>query len=94
LPESGDPSWWNWARGTGPFTMEIQRTLAGRGRHLAIEANPHLAAQLSTRCLGAEIIQADAADLPPRLAASPARTDLRREPHPAGRTEGLARPAR
>jgi hypothetical protein len=85
VPECGDPVVVELGPGTGPFTTEIQRTLAGRGRHLAIEANPHLAAQLSARCLGAEIIQADAADLP-QLLAAPAHRRSARRPVPGAST--------
>ncbi|MEV7075023.1 methyltransferase domain-containing protein [Streptomyces sp. NPDC093990] len=49
--------------GTGPFTAEIQRRLAGRGRHLAIEIDPVLAQRLQHWHPRAEVIQRDAGEL-------------------------------
>ncbi|MEY9838048.1 class I SAM-dependent methyltransferase [Streptacidiphilus sp. EB103A] len=64
VSERGEPVVVELGAGTGPFTVEIQRKLAGRGRHLAIEVNPHLADRLQRRCPGAEVIRQDAALLP------------------------------
>ncbi|MFD0358250.1 class I SAM-dependent methyltransferase [Streptomyces sp. NPDC127110] len=63
MPERGQPVVVELGPGTGPFTSEIQRRLAGRGRHLAVEINPHLAELLRDRYPAAEVIQGDAAQL-------------------------------
>ncbi|WP_435226188.1 class I SAM-dependent methyltransferase [Streptomyces sp. Tue6028] len=63
IPEHGDPVVVELGAGTGPFTAQIQRQLAGRGRHLAIEIDPHLARHLSQHYPAAEVMQHDAADL-------------------------------
>ncbi|WP_331744213.1 hypothetical protein OG762_49465 (plasmid) [Streptomyces sp. NBC_01136] len=39
VSERGEPVVVELGAGTGPFTVEIQRKLAGLGRHLAIEVN-------------------------------------------------------
>jgi phosphatidylethanolamine/phosphatidyl-N-methylethanolamine N-methyltransferase len=63
VPERGEPIVVELGAGTGPFTAEIQRRLAGRGRHLAVEVNPQLARRLRDRHPGAEVIQRDAVHL-------------------------------
>ncbi|MEV7069177.1 methyltransferase domain-containing protein [Streptomyces collinus] len=63
IPERGEPVVVELGPGTGPFTAEIQRKLAGRGRHLAVEINPRLAELLRDRYPAAEVIQGNAADL-------------------------------
>ena len=67
IPEHADPVVVELGAGTGPFTAEIQRRLAGRGRHLAVEVNPRLAHLLRNRFTGTEIIEADARHLPSLL---------------------------
>ncbi|WP_214102779.1 class I SAM-dependent methyltransferase [Acrocarpospora catenulata] len=69
IPEYGNPTVVELGPGTGSFTGEIQRRLGGRGRHLAVEINPQLAAHLSTRHPGVELIVDDAARLPDLLTA-------------------------
>ncbi|GII60746.1 methyltransferase [Sphaerisporangium krabiense] len=68
VPERGDPVIVELGPGTGVFTGEIQRRLAGRGHHLAVEINPLLATRLARRHPGATVVVADAADLPRLLA--------------------------
>lgn len=67
IPEHGDPVVVELGAGTGPFTAEIQRRLAGRGRHLAVEINPKLAHILRGRFTQAEVVEADACLLPSLL---------------------------
>lgn len=69
LPAGGDPVVAELGPGTGVFTEAIQRRLAGRGRHVAIEMNPEMVAFVSRRCPGVEVIRGAAADLPDILAA-------------------------
>ncbi|GAB2576723.1 methyltransferase [Paractinoplanes abujensis] len=71
VPRTGDPTVVELGPGTGSFTAAIQRRLAGRGRHVAVEINPRFAAQLSRAHPGVEVVQADARKLP-NLLASPA----------------------
>ncbi|WP_061289761.1 class I SAM-dependent methyltransferase [Herbidospora cretacea] len=68
IPEQGDPVVVELGPGTGSFTAEIQRRLGGRGRHLAVEINPKLAAHLSDRHPGVEVVVDDACGLPALLA--------------------------
>jgi phospholipid N-methyltransferase len=67
IPEHGDPVVVELGAGTGPFTAEIQRRLAGRGRHLAVEINPKLAQLLRGRFTKTEVIEDDARLLPSLL---------------------------
>ena len=67
IPESGDPVVVELGAGTGPFTAEIQRRLAGRGRHVAVEVNPALAQLLRDRFTQTEVIEGDARLLPSLL---------------------------
>lgn len=67
LPERGDPVVVELGPGTGAFSRAIQRRLAGRGRHLAVEVNPMMARELAFRCEGVELIEGDAAGLPDLL---------------------------
>lgn len=69
LPERGDPVVVELGPGTGAFSQAIQRRLAGRGRHLAVEVNPMMARELAARCSGVEVIEGDAAELADLLAA-------------------------
>jgi phospholipid N-methyltransferase len=68
IPEHGDPVVVELGAGTGPFTAEIQRRLAGRGRHLAVEINPTFAQLLRNRFSQTEVIEDDACLLPALLA--------------------------
>lgn len=63
VPERGEPVVVELGAGTGPFTAEIQRRLRGRGRHLAVEIDPLLAARLAHRYPAAEVIRRDAVQL-------------------------------
>jgi phosphatidylethanolamine/phosphatidyl-N-methylethanolamine N-methyltransferase len=67
IPEHGDPVVVELGAGTGPFTTEIQRRLAGRGRHVAVEVNPTLAQLLRDRFTQTEVIEGDARLLPSLL---------------------------
>jgi phosphatidylethanolamine/phosphatidyl-N-methylethanolamine N-methyltransferase len=69
VPEDGDPVVVELGPGTGSFTAAIQRRLAGRGRHIAIELNPSMAAHVSRRYPGVEVVTGAAADLPEVLVA-------------------------
>ncbi|MDT0345177.1 class I SAM-dependent methyltransferase [Streptomyces litchfieldiae] len=68
LPEHGDPVVVELGPGTGAFTEAIQRRLAGRGRHLAVEVNERMSAHLFRRFPGVEVVTAGADDLPDLLA--------------------------
>ncbi|MGH3742788.1 MAG: class I SAM-dependent methyltransferase [Micromonosporaceae bacterium] len=69
VPRSGDPVVVELGPGTGAFTAAIEHRLAGRGRHLAVELNPRLAAKIADRHSGVEVINADATDLSELLKA-------------------------
>ncbi len=64
LPERGEPTVVELGPGTGPFTQEIQRRLAGRGHHLAVELNGPMAKILAERFPKVDVVQGDAAELP------------------------------
>lgn len=66
---SADPVVVELGPGTGTFTEAVQRRLAGRGRHIAIELNERMVAHVSRRCPGVELVTGAAADLPDILAA-------------------------
>lgn len=68
LPERGEPTVVELGPGTGPFTQEIQRRLAGRGHHLAVELNEPMAKTLAERFPKVDVVQGDAAKLPRLLA--------------------------
>ena len=68
VPRHGDPVVVELGPGTGTITAAIQRRLGGRGRHLAIELSPRLAAVVQQRCPEVEVICADVAELPVILA--------------------------
>jgi phospholipid N-methyltransferase len=68
LPERGEPTVVELGPGTGPFTQEIQRRLAGRGHHLAVELNEPMAKILAERFPKVDVVQGDAAELPRLLA--------------------------
>jgi phospholipid N-methyltransferase len=63
VPRTGSPSVVELGPGTGAFTAAIQRRLAGRGRHIAVEFNSRFAAELAVRYPGVEVVNADARDL-------------------------------
>ncbi|AHH93558.1 methyltransferase domain-containing protein [Kutzneria viridogrisea] len=68
IPEHGDPVVVELGPGTGAFTRAIQRRLAGRGRHIAIELNPRLAGVLAERFPEVEVLIGDACTIPELLA--------------------------
>ncbi|MDT0309473.1 SAM-dependent methyltransferase [Streptomyces sp. DSM 44917] len=68
LPERGEPVVVELGPGTGAFTEAIQRRLAGRGRHVAVELNDRMAGHLRERFPGAEVVTGAADDLPRILA--------------------------
>jgi phosphatidylethanolamine/phosphatidyl-N-methylethanolamine N-methyltransferase len=63
VPRTGDPVVVELGPGTGAFTAAIQRRLAGRGRHIAVEVNERFAAQLAARHPGVEVARTDAGAL-------------------------------
>lgn len=69
LPDDGDPVVVELGPGTGVFTAEVQRRLAGRGRHIAVELNERMVHHVSRRCPGVEVVTGSAADLPEILVA-------------------------
>ena len=68
IPESGEPVVVELGAGTGACTTMIQHRLGGRGRHIAVEANPILVELLTKRCPDAEVVCGKAGDLPKFLA--------------------------
>jgi phosphatidylethanolamine/phosphatidyl-N-methylethanolamine N-methyltransferase len=69
IPLQGDPVVVELGPGTGSFTRHIETRLAGRGRQVAVEVNPTLAARLAARHPRVDVLTADAARLPEILAA-------------------------
>jgi phosphatidylethanolamine/phosphatidyl-N-methylethanolamine N-methyltransferase len=69
VPCTGDPVVVELGPGTGSFTAAIQRRLAGRGYHLAVEIDEVFAQVLRARHPGVDVVVADAAGLPDLLAA-------------------------
>ncbi|QSB16612.1 SAM-dependent methyltransferase [Natronosporangium hydrolyticum] len=67
VPRAGGPVVVELGPGTGAVTHHIGARLAGRGRQLAVELNPVLAAQLGRQHPDLEVIQADAQQLPTLL---------------------------
>jgi phosphatidylethanolamine/phosphatidyl-N-methylethanolamine N-methyltransferase len=63
VPRSGDPVVVELGPGTGAFTAAIQRRLAGRGHHLAIEVNERFADLLAARYPRVDVALADARSL-------------------------------
>lgn len=63
VPSTGSPVVVELGPGTGAFTGAIQRRLAGRGRHIAIEVNPRFARRLAARHPAVDVVHADATDL-------------------------------
>lgn len=68
IPLQGDPVVVELGPGTGSFTQHIEARLAGRGRQVAVEVNPTLAARLAARHPRVDVLTADAARLPEILA--------------------------
>jgi phosphatidylethanolamine/phosphatidyl-N-methylethanolamine N-methyltransferase len=54
--------------GSGPMTTAIQHRLAGRGRHIAIELSPRLAAHLADEFPAVDVVTGSADTLPDVLA--------------------------
>ncbi|MBO4160084.1 class I SAM-dependent methyltransferase [Micromonospora antibiotica] len=63
VPGVGEPLVVELGPGTGAFTAAIQRRLAGRGRHLAVEVNERFAGLLAARYPRLDVAVADARDL-------------------------------
>ncbi|MET9340373.1 methyltransferase domain-containing protein [Nonomuraea sp. NPDC003804] len=59
----GDPLVVELGPGTGAFTEAVQRRLAGRGRHVAVEVNERFAERLAARFPQVEVVLADAREL-------------------------------
>ncbi len=76
LPAHGDPVVLELGAGAGATSAIVQRRLAGRGRHLAVEVNPRLAAVLARRFPAVEVICDEAVDALADLAARGTRVDL------------------
>ena len=76
LPEHGDPVVVDLGAGTGQVTELLVERLAGRGRHIAVEFNPRLAAILAERHPKVEVICDDARAVVDRLLAEGVRSDL------------------
>ncbi|MFF0451380.1 class I SAM-dependent methyltransferase [Streptomyces sp. NPDC004609] len=68
VPERGEPVVVELGPGTGPVTEAIQRKLAGRGRHIAVELNERLAMHLVQRFPRVETVTGSAWGLPGILA--------------------------
>ena len=68
FPTVADPVVVELGAGSGRMTDAVQRRLAGRGRHIAIELNPTLAGRLAARHPDVDVICANAAALPEVLA--------------------------
>ncbi|WP_432832435.1 class I SAM-dependent methyltransferase [Dactylosporangium sp. CA-092794] len=69
VPRTGAPVVVELGPGTGAFTEVVQRRLAGRGQHIAVEVIPRFAERLAARYPAVDVVQADAADLGTVLAA-------------------------
>ncbi|MFJ3230738.1 class I SAM-dependent methyltransferase [Streptomyces sp. NPDC086787] len=76
VPERGDPVVVELGPGTGAITSAIQRRLAGRGKHLAIERNPRFAETVAGRFPEVDVILGDATSLPHQLAARNLTADV------------------
>ena len=76
LPVRGDPVVVELGAGAGATSAIVQRRLAGRGRHIAVEVNPRLAAVLEQRLPAVEVVCADATDTLADLAERGTRADL------------------
>jgi phospholipid N-methyltransferase len=69
VPERGDPVVVELGPGTGAFSAAVDRRLAGRGHHIAVELNSEFAGQLARRFPALDIAVGDAAQLPELLAS-------------------------
>jgi phospholipid N-methyltransferase len=69
IPRTGDPVVVELGPGTGAFTAAIQRRLAGRGYHLAVEIDEVFAKVVRSRHPGVDVVVDDAARLPDLLKA-------------------------
>ncbi|MCX6463489.1 MAG: NAD-binding protein [Pseudonocardiales bacterium] len=67
LDLDGDPVVVELGAGTGRVTDGLVERLGGRGRHVAIELDPTLAARLARRHPGVTVVPGNAADLPALL---------------------------
>jgi phospholipid N-methyltransferase len=76
LPEHGDPVVLELGAGAGATSAVVQRRLGARGRHLAVEVNPRLAAVLARRFPAVEVICDEAVDALADLDARGTRVDL------------------
>ncbi|MFC5062894.1 class I SAM-dependent methyltransferase [Actinomycetospora atypica] len=76
LPDRGDPVVLELGAGAGATSAVVQRRLAGRGRHIAVELNPRLASVLSLRHPGVEVVCDEAVDAMADLAARGVTVDL------------------
>lgn len=68
VPSTGSPIVVELGPGTGSFTAAIQRRLAGRGRHIAVEVNARFAQKLAALHPEVDVVHADATDLATVLA--------------------------
>lgn len=68
FPVADDPVVVELGAGSGRMTDAVQRRLAGRGRHIAIELNPTLAGRLAARHPDVDVVCASATELPAVLA--------------------------
>ncbi|MEV4131708.1 SAM-dependent methyltransferase [Dactylosporangium sp. NPDC049742] len=62
-PRSGDPVVVELGPGTGAFSGAVQRRLAGRGHHIAVEVNERFAGLLAARYPQIDVAVADARNL-------------------------------
>ncbi len=76
LPDSGEPVVVDLGAGTGSVTEEVQTRLQGRGRHIAVEFDPRMAAVLQKRFPDVEVVCADAHRAVEDLLAAGVRADL------------------
>jgi phosphatidylethanolamine/phosphatidyl-N-methylethanolamine N-methyltransferase len=76
LPDGGDPVVLELGAGAGATSAIVQRRLAGRGRHIAVEMNPRLASVLSRRHPDVEVVCDEAVDAMADLAARGTTVDL------------------
>ncbi|MEV0564137.1 methyltransferase domain-containing protein [Dactylosporangium sp. NPDC050588] len=60
VPRTGSPLVVELGPGTGAFTAAIQRRLAGRGRHIAVEVTARFARQLAATHPAVDVVHADA----------------------------------
>lgn len=68
FPVADDPVVVELGAGSGRMTDAVQRRLAGRGRHIAVELNPTLADRLAARHPDVDVVCASATELPAVLA--------------------------